>query len=206
MPPPAIFGAGGHAKVVLESLLRAYPEAEPVLLDDAADAPGRRLLGHAVSGGRDWLLAHRPGARVIPAIGDNRARAELLAWLEENGFMPAALVDPTAVVSPSARVGAGAYVAPNATVNAEAEIGAGAIVNTAASVDHDAVLGRTVHIGPGARLCGGVVVGARTLIGTGACVIPGVRIGADAVVGAGSVVVRDLADGARVAGNPARPI
>ena len=37
-------------------------------------------------------------------------------------------------------------------------------------------------------------------------VIPGIKIGAWAVVGAGSVVIRDVPDGAKVAGNPARPI
>jgi acetyltransferase-like isoleucine patch superfamily enzyme len=43
-------------------------------------------------------------------------------------------------------------------------------------------------------------------IGTGATILCGVTIGRKAVVGAGSVVTRDVADGATVAGNPARPL
>ncbi len=43
-------------------------------------------------------------------------------------------------------------------------------------------------------------------IGSGATVLGGVRIGAGAMVGAGSVVVSDVAAGATVAGNPARPL
>jgi UDP-2-acetamido-3-amino-2,3-dideoxy-glucuronate N-acetyltransferase len=43
-------------------------------------------------------------------------------------------------------------------------------------------------------------------IGTSATLLCGVTIGERAVVGAGSVVTRDVADGAVVAGNPARPL
>jgi acetyltransferase-like isoleucine patch superfamily enzyme len=48
-------------------------------------------------------------------------------------------------------------------------------------------------------------VDRRAFIGTGAIVLPRLHIGEDAVVGAGAVVTRDVAAGAVVAGNPARP-
>jgi UDP-2-acetamido-3-amino-2,3-dideoxy-glucuronate N-acetyltransferase len=41
-------------------------------------------------------------------------------------------------------------------------------------------------------------------IGSGATILCGVTIGEKAIVGAGSVVTKDVADGAMVAGNPAR--
>jgi UDP-2-acetamido-3-amino-2,3-dideoxy-glucuronate N-acetyltransferase len=43
-------------------------------------------------------------------------------------------------------------------------------------------------------------------IGSGAVILGGVTVGADALVGAGAVVTRDVAPGAVVAGNPARPL
>ncbi|NHC47104.1 sugar O-acetyltransferase [Motilibacter sp. K478] len=43
-------------------------------------------------------------------------------------------------------------------------------------------------------------------LGGSVVVLPGVTIGESAVVGAGSVVTKDVAPGAVVAGNPARPI
>ncbi|WP_420010543.1 sugar O-acetyltransferase [Tateyamaria sp.] len=53
---------------------------------------------------------------------------------------------------------------------------------------------RSVHIGQSVWLGGNVIV------------LPGVSIGDGAIVGAGSVVTRDIAAGAKVAGNPARPL
>lgn len=48
-------------------------------------------------------------------------------------------------------------------------------------------------------------IGSDVWIGGGAIILPGVTIGDGALVGAGSVVTRDVAPGATVAGNPARP-
>ena len=50
------------------------------------------------------------------------------------------------------------------------------------------------------------VVEAGASIGSGATILGGVTIGAGALVGAGAVVTRDVAPGATVAGNPARPL
>jgi maltose O-acetyltransferase len=50
-----------------------------------------------------------------------------------------------------------------------------------------------------------VRIGSDVWIGGGAIILPGVTIGDGAVVGAGSVVTRDVAAGAIVMGNPARP-
>jgi maltose O-acetyltransferase len=48
-------------------------------------------------------------------------------------------------------------------------------------------------------------IGRNVWIGGGAIILPGVMVGDDAVIGAGAVVTRDVAAGATVVGNPARP-
>ncbi|MEQ9571153.1 MAG: DapH/DapD/GlmU-related protein, partial [Nitratireductor sp.] len=50
-----------------------------------------------------------------------------------------------------------------------------------------------------------VRIGSDVWVGGGAIILPGVTIGDGAIVGAGAVVTRDVATGATVAGNPARP-
>ena len=49
-------------------------------------------------------------------------------------------------------------------------------------------------------------IGADVWIGAAAIVLPGVTVGDGAIIGAGAVVTRDVAPGATVAGNPARPV
>lgn len=49
-----------------------------------------------------------------------------------------------------------------------------------------------------------ILVGAAASIGSGALIMGGVRIGAGAKIGAGAVVTHDVAEGATVAGVPAR--
>lgn len=51
-----------------------------------------------------------------------------------------------------------------------------------------------------------IVVGAGAFVGARAFVLPGLTLGACCVVGAMAVVTRDVAAGARVAGNPARTL
>lgn len=53
---------------------------------------------------------------------------------------------------------------------------------------------------------GDVTLGAGCFVGDGAAVMSGVSVGPGAVVAPGAVVTRDVAPGAVVAGNPARPV
>ncbi len=51
-----------------------------------------------------------------------------------------------------------------------------------------------------------VVIGRNVWIGAMAVILPGVTVGDDAIIGAGAIVTRDVAPGATVVGNPARPL
>jgi sugar O-acyltransferase (sialic acid O-acetyltransferase NeuD family) len=201
-----LFGAGGHAKVVLDALLLARPNVTVYILDDDPSAKGRNLLGRPVVGDRDWIGRNGRGLPVLPAIGNNGIRAELVRWVLDGGGRLASVVHPDACVASSASIRDGAFVAAGAIINADAEIGEAAIINTRAGVDHDCQVGFAAHIAPGVTLCGSVKIGDRALIGAGSTVIQSGEVGADAVVGAGSTVIRKIPCHARVAGSPAQRI
>lgn len=201
-----VFGASGHAKVVIDALQRSGG-AVTLLVDDDARRTGETLLGHVVAGSREALLVARERAgRGIVAIGRNETRLAVAAWLSENGFRFAAVIDPSASVSAASTIGVGTLVMTHAVVNADAGIGEHVIVNTAATVDHDCVVGDGAHLAPGVHLCGDARIGRGAFIGAGTVVLPGVRIGAGALIGAGSTVLTDVPDGARMAGSPCRQI
>lgn len=200
-----IFGASGHAKVVIDVARKAgfLPVA---VLDDNASCWGMTLSGVPVVGGRESLagLLVRGVDHAVVAIGKNRARMAVAEWLAERGVSFPVVIHPAAVIDSSAFLGPGTVLMAGAIVNADVHIGAHCIINTGASVDHDCFLGDGMHLAPGARLCGNVTVGQMVLIGVGASVIPGVSLGAGAVVGAGAAVVTHVSTDATVIGVPAR--
>lgn len=203
-----LIGAGGHAKVVADLILRVGSYEIVGFLDDDPATWGRTILGLPVLGGHERLPALRAegAARCLVAVGDNRARLALAEQAAALGYSFPVAIHPRATVAPSARLGPGTVVAAAAVVNPEAVVGNHAIINTGAIVEHDNRLGEGVHISPGAVLCGGVTVGDHGHVGAGARVIPGVCVGSDCVIGAGAVVIRDLPDRVVAVGVPARVI
>jgi sugar O-acyltransferase (sialic acid O-acetyltransferase NeuD family) len=203
-----LFGASGHAKVVLDAArLQGYEV--PALFDDDPARVGTRLLACPVLGGRDELLAWCVAEDVrvgLVSIGVNAARGRVAEWLLQAGMALSRVVHPGAILAQSASVGPGSVLLAGAVINADTLIGRNVIVNTGATVDHDCVIGDNVHIAPGCHVCGGVAIGTGTLVGAGSVVVPGISIGRNAVVGAGSTVIRDVQDGENVAGSPARSL
>jgi UDP-perosamine 4-acetyltransferase len=201
-----VVGAGGHAKVVLETLW-AMNAFEVVGLTDPSTAV-LEVLGAPVLGGDELLpgLFAQGVTSAVVAIGSNRRRQQIGQSLLALGFSLPVVVHPTALISPSATINQGAVVLARAVVGTLASIGELAIINTGAIVEHDNQIGQSAHIGPGVALAGGVQVGDRALVGIGSAVRPDISIGDDSIVGAGSAVVANVPLGVTVAGVPARII
>lgn len=201
-----VFGASGHAKVVIDIIEKGSAFCVSALADDNPALKGISIYGYAVMGGRQELLEQRLKLAVV-AIGHNRIRTDVAAWLESNGFsLCAAVFHPSAQVARGACAGEGSIVMAGALINSDARIGRNVIINSGAIVEHDCVIGDGVHVAPGVTMCGGVKVGERTLIGAGAVLHPSVRIGKDVTIGAGATVLRDVPDGMTVVGTPAKPV
>lgn len=171
-----LFGAGGHAKGVVEILtLGATPPGAYVDPNKAnwLDIPQEE---DAV----DWL-ARNAGGAIAMGIGgvttDQLAkRLEVFKALCEKGLAPMTMIHPRACVSPDAVIDEGAIIMANAVIQPCAQIGWGAIINTGAIIEHDSIIGEGSHIAPGAIVLGQCHIGDFCMIGAGSVILPGNKV------------------------------
>lgn len=189
-----LYGASGHGKVI-KDIAEALGDSVEGFVDDNPNLS--QYCGKKVYHQVDGL------SPMIVSIGINKTRKMIV---EKLSCQYATAIHPTAIISPSAKIGEGTVVMSGAIINADAVIGNHCIINTGASVDHECVVGDYCHIAPHASLCGQVHVGEGTLIGVGASVIPCIEIGEWCTVGAGAAVVANVPDNKTVVGVPAKPI
>ena len=207
-PKIVVFGAGGHAKVVVDVLAQMKRYEVAALLDDSTELHKARRWGFPVWGGREQFsaLRKRGVTGLIVGLGDNRLRQSVYEEAAKAGVKLITAVHPSVHLGGRVTIGAGSLLVAGTVINVDAVIGENVIINTGATVDHDCRIGSHVHLSPGVHLAGGVTVGELTHIGIGAVVLPNVQVGRACIVGAGAVVRESIPDGAVVAGNPARPI
>ncbi|PKP46259.1 MAG: acetyltransferase [Bacteroidetes bacterium HGW-Bacteroidetes-11] len=193
-----LYGASGHAKVILEILelsgikINGLFDDNPLIKD---------IIGYPCFG--PFIGKVNPEDKWIISIGNNLQRKQIS---EKYSFSYGIAIHPSSVISSRVIIGDGTVIMGNAIINTGTEIGCHAIINTSASVDHDCRIGDFVHISPNATLCGGVSVGEGTQVGAAAVIIPNINIGKWVTIGAGAVVICDVPDYSVVVGNPGRII
>lgn len=204
--PLILVGSGGHARVLLSSLLL---QGERVLGFVDPDKTRRELLGVPYLGCDD-AISRDPGEVLlvngIGAVASIENRLRVYESFRRRGYRFASVIHPDAIIAPEAKLADGVQVMAGAILQTGCAVEEDCIINTGARVDHDCVIHAHAHVAPGAVLSGNVHVGPRSHIGAGATVIQGVHIGPDAIVGAGAVVLSDVPEFCTVVGVPARPI
>lgn len=206
--PLAIIGAGHHAAVVRDcvddSRFRVIgylddrlpigsPVGDETVLGCLAELPA--------------IAARHPGISAVVAIGDNMVRLRVVDIVERSipGLPWAAIVHPSAIISPSVEIGPGCVIVAGAIVNCHTSLGRHVLINTGARLDHDNIFGDFASTGPGVSTGGDVHVGTFSHIGIGASVRHGIRIGSHCVIGGMAFVDRDVEDQLVCFGVPARP-
>lgn len=200
-----LIGAGGHAKVVADIILK---NEEYKIIGLIAQKQEDGFWGIPVIGNDDCLqeLYEKGVSHAFVAIGDGRVREKLTKILKEIGYEIINVISNQAVVSSTVKLGKGIVIMPGAVVNADTVIEDGCIINTNSSVDHDNCIGRFTHIAPGSAIAGFNKIGRNCFLGTGCRIIDKIQIGDNSVVGAGCVVIKDIAGNCTVVGVPAQII
>lgn len=193
-----IFGASGHAKVVIDVIHSTLIKLEGIIDDD----PKVKFLS-AIEVFHTNEIQITDECQILVAIGSNQIRKKIV---DQNSYHYFSAIHQSSFVSMYAIVEEGTVVMPKAIINYGAKVGKHCIINSGAVVEHDCIIEDYVHVSPNAALAGNVFVGEGTHIGIGASVIQGVKIGKWVTIGAGAVVLKDVPDYAVAVGNPAKII
>ena len=149
-----ILGAGGFGQMVKETaLLLGYKKV--VFLDDAYN--GQDSAGRCC----DYTILQEQYPKAVAAFGNNKTRLEWTDKLMEAGYEVPAIIHPSAIVAPSAKIEPGCFIMQRAVVNTNSEIQRGALINSGAIIDHDSV------VEAGAHVCLGSIVKANCTIESG---------------------------------------
>ena len=207
--PVIVLGAGGHAKVLIDTLLALSVELIGIV--DSASAPKQgSVLGIPIIGNDEMVLNYPTDeVRLVNGLGSVTSTADrkrLFVDFKSKGYGFAGINHPSAVIAREVSLAEGVQVMAGAVIQPGCALGENTIVNTGASVDHDCSIGAHVHLAPGTTLSGGVEVGSETHIGTGATVIQGIRLGEGSLIAAGALVTEDVPDNVTVMGIPAKVV
>ncbi|WP_299153985.1 acetyltransferase [uncultured Christiangramia sp.] len=195
-----LFGASGHAKVILDIINSGTGDTVDYILDDNSEIFD--LAGFEINHTVDRNILQK--IDTIVAIGDNKIRKHIC--LKYKIKLHQALIHKTATVSKAAIVSKGSVVMAGAVISHSANVGENSIINSNAIIEHDVSIAKFAHVSPGAIVTGAVSIGEGSHIGAGASIIPGISIGKWVTIGAGAVVLKDIPDYAVVVGNPGRII
>jgi UDP-perosamine 4-acetyltransferase len=207
--PVIIIGAGGHAKVVIDTLKKCDMKILGAV-DTNSSRHGTNILGIPVLGTDDIVATHKPDsillANGVGSTSDTALRQKIFKRFKEQGYTFTTLIHPTAIIAEDVKISEGSQVMAGTVLQPGIRMGVNCIINTSASIDHDCIIGDHVHIAPGATLSGSIRIEDLVHVGTGASIIHQINIGRQSIIGAGAVVVHSVGAHKTVIGNPAKAI
>lgn len=141
---------------------------------------------------------------VVIANGTPINRKALREKIESLNFSPVNLIDPTAIISPTAILGKGIIITPYSTISSHAVLKDNVLIHSYVRIGHDIEVGEDSVISSNVGIGGKTVVGTRTYVGLGAAIRDNLSIGSDVIISLGAVVHTDVPDGVTMVAHPAR--
>lgn len=197
-----LIGAGGHAKSVADSINKSEYE-----LCGFIDSNKKGIhMGLPIFGTELEDIPNYEEYNYFVSIGDVGYRKLWFDKLRERRLSIINIIDSSAIISASAKMGIGNFIGKMAVINADAEIGNNNVINTKALIEHECKVGDHNHLSTNSVINGNVIVGNSVFLGSSSVCNGQLKIGSNAIIGSGSVIIEDVPENVTVVGVPARVI
>ena len=197
-----IYGNGGLGLEIADIARRINPNIELHYINDFK-YDNERVFSF------DFVLKNRNlfyDFQFAIGVGDLFPRFEVSNKLIDNNLPLATLIDPTSLISPSARIGKGCIVAPRVWIGPNTIIEDYSFINAATIMGHDIHIKKHSIISSSVNIGGNSVIGPLSYVGMSSTIKEKSIVGKGSVLGLGSVLHKSMGDGLLAIGNPARPI
>lgn len=205
-----IYGASGFGKEIYDIALRVNDKSKLwdniFFIDDGIEDNVNIYLSKCYKLELLEEYYNKAEVEIIIAIGEPVIRKRLFEKIALNGYRMTNLIDPTALVSPTAKLGIGIILTSFCSVASNAIIGNNVAVNVKSIIGHDIIIGDNTVISSMVNVGGACIVGSGSYLGMACQIKEGKTIGYDSIIGMGSVVHNDIPDEMIALGNPARPM
>ncbi|MFN3952060.1 MAG: acetyltransferase [Thermaurantimonas sp.] len=194
-----IIGAGGHAAEVRD-YIRFYNKSQSEeqievvgFIDDDENIHSRYEYSEPYLG---KISDHNilPDVYYLMGIANVAFRRPIVEKFKAMGAKFTGLIHPTALISPSAKIGEGVLISHNASVGPMVRIGDFNILNSRCTIGHDTVIGNYNFISPQVALSGHTTVGNENMFGVNSATIPSIVVGNNNKIGAGTILYKNVGD------------
>ena len=204
-----IIGAGKYGAVYLSYLKDAGVDRIGFLDDDPqewnATIDDIPVLGPITK--LETLKSSHNVEAVYCPLGNNRLRVKLLRYAERLGYHTPNYIHPSVTISPNVKIGKGVYILLGTNIMPDTVIEDYVMISMGVNVAHHNILGIGTFLSTGCNFGASIKAHPYTYCGIGSTIMTGLHsLGTDCLIGAGAVVIKDVADGAVVAGVPAKVI
>ena len=193
--PVIICGAGGHARVIADSLIRSNRNVLGFIAPDAVE--GEVISSLQMLGDDSYLDKYSADeillANGIGSLPGEDGRSKFALKMRDNGYRFTTVVHSSAIIAEDVKLEEGVQIMAGSVIQNNVSIGTDTIINTGALIDHDCNIERDCHIAPGVVCSGGVFIDQGVHLGTGSKVIQNISLGKNSIIAAGSIIYKDVA-------------